>query len=140
MKKSKMYLLASVLGLVVTTLAVSSLASAGELGNKFAGRNIDPARLEEMQERHDAMQTALENGDYDAWKGIIDSRPRISDVITEDNFDQFVEMHQLMQDGDREGAQEIAEELGLPGKGKFGKGMRMGHRAGQGECPFADQE
>lgn len=140
MKKSKMYLLASILGLLVTTVAVSSVASADELGAKFRGMNMDPAKLEEMQEQRQELHDAIESGDYDAWKAIVDSRPRITDYINEDNFAQFAQMHSLRQEGDFEGAQAIREELGLPDKGGFGKGHRMGRHFGQGGCPFAQEE
>lgn len=127
MKKSKFYLMSAVLGLVATTLIVSSLASAGEWGGKFQGKNFDPARHEAMQESHEAMQTALENGDYDAWRAIVDSRPRITDAINEDNFDQFVQMHNYMQESDFEATSEIRAELGLPERGMH-KGFRMMHK------------
>ncbi len=128
-----MYLLASFLGLIVTTLAVSSLVSAQE---EPRGANFDPAR-------HEAVQEALENKDYQAWKEEIDSRPRMTDYVTEENFDQFAEMHELMLAGDYEGAQEIRDELGLPEMGRgagFKKGFGMGNRAGgQHNCPFAQE-
>lgn len=127
-----MYLVASFLGLIVTTLAVSSLASAQE---EPRGTNFDPAR-------HEAVQTALENRDYQAWKEEVDSRPRMTDYITEENFDQFAEMHDLMLAGDREGAQEIRDELGLPDMGRgagFKKGFGMGKGNGQHDCPFAQE-
>ena len=37
----------------------------------------------------------------------------------QDNFSQFVQMHQLRQAGDWEAAQKIADELGIPQLGKF---------------------
>lgn len=137
MKKSKFYLLSGFLGLLVTTLAVSSLASADTLdGNFFRGRNMDATQLEqfeqfreERQAEHEALQEAIESGDYQAWKNIIDSRPRITDVITEDNFDQFVQMHNYMQSGDFEAAQTIRDELGLDQFGP-GMGMHMGPHKG----------
>ena len=134
MKKSKFYLLAGFFGLLITTLAVSSLASAQSDTGATKGPRYSTAN-------HQAWQEAIEQGDYEVWKELVDSKPRITDVITEDNFDQFVQMHQLKQDGDIEGAKVIAEELGLPMQKKaFKKGFRMGHRMGNGDCPFADQE
>lgn len=133
MKRSKMYLLASFLGLIVTTLAVSSLVSAQE---EPRGANFDPVR-------HEAMQEALENKDYQAWKQEVDSRPRMTDFVTEENFDKFAEMHELMQAGDYEGAEAIRDELGLPemgpgkGMGGFKRGNGMGFKAGH-NCPFAE--
>jgi len=136
MKKSKLYLLASFMGLIITTLVVSNMASAAQ--GEPRGSNFDP-------DRHNAIQTALENNDYEAWKETVDSRPRITDYINQDNFDKFAEMHQLMLNGDIEGAQAIRDELGLPDMGMMAKGFKrgfgMGSRAGgHGDCPFAQQE
>jgi len=143
MKKSKFYLLSGFLGLLVTTLAVSSLASADTLdGNFFRGRNMSASQLEqfeqfreERQAEQEAMEEAMTNGDYQAWKEIIESRPRITDTITENNFSKFVQMHNYMQSGDFEAAQAIHEELDLdefgPGMGihmGLHKGFRMGHK------------
>jgi len=81
-------------------------------------------------ERHEAMETAFEEVDYDAWKELMDNRGRVTDVITEDNFAQFAEAHTLADDGDFEGAKEIREELGL---GNHGERMGAGHRGGRGQ-------
>jgi len=140
MKKSKFYLLSGFLGLVATTLIVSSLASAHGLGGQFDRGNISPERQQAMEEArqemetyHDAIQTALDNGDYEAWKTAMDSHPRITDIINADNFGQFVQMHNYMQEGDFEAAQEIRDELGLEKAGPmmgmgFGRGLKMGHQ------------
>lgn len=136
MKNKKFYFLAGFFGLIVTTLAVSSLVSAQEMVKGFNnGANMDPARVEARQAHQAEMQIVLENGDYDAWKALVDSRPRITDLVTEDNFDQFVAMHQARQAGDDEAAQAIAAELGFPAEGKgFGQGPRMGHGPGDRGC------
>lgn len=137
MKKSKFYLLSGFLGLVVTTLLVSQLASADELdvNNYRRGQNFDPARHEEMlanresmSEQHQALLEAIENRDYEAWKSIIDSRPKITDFVTADNFETFAQMHDYMQAGDFEQAKALREELGIEGVG-FGMG---GHHAMKG--------
>jgi len=140
MKQNKFYLISGVLGLVVTTLIVSSLASAHGLNEQFfKGKNInsvDPARQQAREEAYQAreeyqttIQTALDNGDYNAWREAIDSQPRISDIINQDNFDQFVQMHNYMQSGDFEAAGKIRTELGLPEGGHgMHNGFAMGHR------------
>lgn len=84
--------------------------------------------LEERQAIHEA---AL-NGDYQTWFELVakdGELPEFLQVITEDNFPRYQEMHQLMDD-----AKSIREELGLelkargPGNG-MGRGMGMGmHR------------
>jgi len=135
MKKSKFYLMSAVLGLAITTLVVSSMASANGLGGQFMGaRSLDPDRVaaieenhQAMEQYHDAIQTAIENGDYNAWKEAIDSVPRITDFINQDNFDQFAQMHKYMEEGDFEAADAIRDELGI---NQVGLGMGMGTRGG----------
>jgi hypothetical protein len=100
-------------------------------------------------ERHAEMQEIFETKDYDAWLAIMNEKPRITDIITEENFDQFVAMHEARANGDIETAKEIAEELGLPQRGPrdgFGKGlmqskgMRGGNKLGQGQgnCTYVE--
>ena len=84
-------------------------------------------------ERHEAMEKAFETNDYEAWKNLMQGRGRVSEVITKDNFARFAEAHELMEDGKKEEAQKIAQELGLGFRahGGHGKGMRgMGRGMG----------
>lgn len=76
------------------------------------GPKFSQEQREAMSEQHQAVMSAIENNDYGTWKELMGDR-KITEIITEDNFDQFVQMHQLMKTGDREGAQEIIQELGL---------------------------
>lgn len=79
---------------------------------------------------NEEVQEALENKDFELWKDLLtknNQEPKILEVIDEDNFDEFVEMHELMKEGNEEEAEKIREELGLPemrvpGKGKRGRG------------------
>ena len=78
---------------------------------------------EDMEARHDEMEAAMEQG-YDAWVEYTADNPcPFADEITQDNFDQFVEMHNLMESGDIEGAKAIADEIGIP---LMGPGMHGG--------------
>ena len=77
-------------------------------------------------ERHEAMEEAMETGDYDAWKELHGDRGRISHVVTEENFDVFVEMHVAMEEGDTELAAEKRAELGLGVRPQDGTGSRGG--------------
>ncbi len=77
---------------------------------------ITEEQFQQMAERNQAGQAieqALEEGDYAAWVQAIESMPKITDIITEENFARFAEMHEAMQNGDYETAKEIAEELGI---------------------------
>lgn len=85
-----------------------------------------------------AMIEAIESGDYAAWSELMGDRPH-SDLVTEDNFDRFVEMSRLFHEGDVEGANAIREELGLPDRGLHrgrmmqGKGPGFGQHRGWGK-------
>lgn len=80
-------------------------------------------------ERHEAMEQAFENNDYEAWKNLMDGRGRVTQVINKDNFAKFAQIHELMEQGNVAEAQKIREELGLglhDGSGKATRGMGMG--------------
>lgn len=64
-------------------------------------------------ERHDQMEQALETNDYQTWKELMGNRGRVAEVITEDNFPQFVKAHQLSEEGKIGEAQELRQALGL---------------------------
>ena len=84
----------------------------------------------QMQQRQQYMvQAAIEAGDYNAWKEAMEQleNPPLTELITEENFDLFVQMHQALQNGDFDTANQIREQLGIEGMG-CGMGMRMGHR------------
>lgn len=82
-------------------------------------------------ERHEALEKAFENNDYDAWKGLMQGRGRVSQVVNRDNFPRFVEAHKLMEQGKTAEAQKIRQELGLGAHNGAGKGMGKG---GAHEC------
>lgn len=135
MKKNKFYLLTGFLGLIITTLAISSLASASEGGGLMGHFR---AKMDDSNRQ--AIEQAIEAGDYQAWVTAMGQDNPMTQNITADNFAQFVEMHKAMQNGDLETAQSIAESLGLP---KFGMGMRhmgdkddfeLGYQKGLSDC------
>jgi len=109
-------------------------------------QNITEEHFEEMQEHYKeneeqrvAIDEAIENGDYDAWVELMSKDGRgnmITTKVTEDNFATFAEMHQAIQDGDFEKAEELRQELGLEmpphGAPGFEKGMRKGKGNGGG--------
>ncbi len=69
MGKNKFYMLAGLLGLLITTFTVSSMVSASQ-GNG-QGKSFDPERHEAMQEKREEMNNILESGDYDAWAELV---------------------------------------------------------------------
>jgi hypothetical protein len=69
----------------------------------------------EMHQSREAISQALENGDYTAWREAVENMqgPRIKDIITEENFETYVQLQQAEASGDFEAAQELREQLGL---------------------------
>ena len=116
------------------------------------------------EDRHIAMEEAFDNLNYDAWYELMSEnqhRGKIMDVITEENFETFIESRNAMREGNFELAKELNAELGI-GQGKRlggeghlegmkGQGPRNGNgmggpRMGQGmkdsgnfgNCPYAN--
>ena len=94
---------------------------------------------EAMHEHKEAMRTAIDeavdNNDFDAFKEAVAGSPLEEIITSETDFELFVEAHNLRAEGDRKAAQEIMEELGFAGKmhgmhGRHGKGER--DREGEG--------
>ena len=116
---NKTTLLVAGLGLLITTAAVSIATYAAPFNHFYDA------------DKFTAINEALASGDYAAWMAAIGGDRRFGD-ITEENFDQFAEMHRLLQAGDTEGAKAIAEQLGIePGEG--GPGLMFRHGLKQGE-------
>ncbi|MBU0466784.1 MAG: hypothetical protein KJ718_03175 [Nanoarchaeota archaeon] len=95
------------------------------------------------EERHEAMEQAFDNLDYDAWVALMSESgrsPRVLTIVTEDNFATFAEAHGAMENGDMDLTQELRAELGLnngigPKDGNgfgSGKGMKQGSMQGSG--------
>jgi hypothetical protein len=68
-----------------------------------------------------AVETALEAGDYAAWKKAAEGKPcmkDLADVITEENFPKYAGMRNALAAGDNVTAEKLRTELGLaPGEG-----------------------
>lgn len=137
-KKTLLTLL--VLGLVLTAgIGVTSAFSGKWDGEK-------PVR---DSEKHEAMMEIFENADYDAWVALMNEKPmaeKFADKLTQENFDLIVQMHELKQAGDVEGAKALAEQLGWPHKsgarkfGKFIKNHSFEDKNGDGFCDASDLE
>jgi len=109
---------------LVTTAVVAGGAYAyqGSQGNGERGPRFDSAK-------HEAIKSAMENNDYDAWKEAVDKDGKIDEKITQDNFSKLVEAYNLSKDGKHQEAKEIADELGIKKPFKKGPG-KFGHRPG----------
>lgn len=114
-----------VVGLVATTGLVS--AYRGDYSVK--GPNYG-------EERHEAMESAFESNDYDAWYELMTENgrhPRVVDVVTEGNFDTFVKAHKAAFSGDYETASALRAELGLNNGNGPRDGAGFGQRKSQGQ-------
>jgi hypothetical protein len=112
----------------VVSLATLGIMGAGLYANAYQG---DPNTRAPWfsQERHDAMQKAFENNDYNAWKNLSqeNNNARVGwkfSKVTPENFPRFSEMHRLMKEGKFDEASRIRAELGL------------GNRGGKGNCAY----
>lgn len=130
MKKATIF---GMLALMVVGLVATTVVSAYRGDYSVKGPNCN-------EERHEAIENAFESLDYNAWYELMteDGRhPRVVDVVTEDNFETFVEAHEAGENGDYETAAALRAELGLnngngprdgSGYGKSqGKGRGMQH-------------
>lgn len=79
------------------------------------------------EERHEAMEKAFENKDYNAWKTLMAGRGRVTEVINDQNFAKFAEAHTLAYQGKIDEANKIRAELGLGLNNGIGKGQGMGY-------------
>ncbi len=120
MKHKKLFFSLAIVGFVGVLgliMANKTLAYRGDYNQKGPSYS---------EERHVAMTQALANKDYQAWKDLMANRGRVTQVVNENNFPRFVEMHNLMVAGKTSEANVIRQELGL------GQGMRHGQAKGQG--------
>ncbi len=113
------------LGLGVAVLSVGVLGMGMQAASAYQG-NPTVTGPNYSDERHEAMEQAFENEDYDAWKEMMNGKGRITEMVTALNFDEFARVHELALEGDLEGAQEIRQKLG------FGQGQRHGKADGIG--------
>ncbi len=80
-------------------------------------------------ERHESMEKAFENNDYNAWKDLMQNRGRVTQVINKDNFVTFAKAHRLAEQGKFQEANQIRQSLGLGLQNGSGQMSGMGmHR------------
>ena len=92
MNKTKIGLFA--FAMIFLSVSLVSAAGTGSYGNDYGkGKGF-------FAEDREGIKLAVEAGNYDAWKSLMESR------ITEENFNLLVERHSEMED-----ARELKEEL-----------------------------
>lgn len=77
-----------------------------------SGIRFRPFMRGRNHEKADAVKTAIENNDYQAFAEATADAP-FADNINEETFAKLVEAHNLREAGDHEGAKAIMEELGI---------------------------
>jgi len=92
-------------------------------------REINQARHDARRAEHEAMETALQNSDYDAFVEAIADTPLAEVITSKEDFTRFLEAHSLRQSGETEAADAIFSALGLD-KPMMGAG-RGGHGFGE---------
>jgi len=79
------------------------------------------------EERHEAMEKAFENKDFNAWKTLMAGRGRVTQVVNAQNFAKFAQAHELAEQGKTDEANKIRTELGLGLHNGTGMGQGMGY-------------
>jgi uncharacterized membrane protein (DUF106 family) len=138
---------AGVLAFSIIAILGIGLIAAFPFGNFNLNKDLTEEERAEMQEFHDAIQQAIEDGDFETWKSLMESQ------LTEENFNALVERHNQMSEereaneeireqirearesGDYETANKLQEQLGKDTMG-FERGKNFGMR---GEPPFGCQ-
>ena len=100
-----------------------SLVAAGSFNKGFMSSISEEDRAE-MKESMEAIRSAIESGDYDSWKALMEDRiAKMQEQITEENFQLIVERHEehseireamidAKESGDYETLQELKAEHG----------------------------
>jgi len=125
MKIKNTILTVSAVGVLVSALVLAKNIFAYQGDYTKKGPNCTP-------ERHEAMEQAFENNDYQAWKELRNGKGRVAEVINESNFAQFAQAHKLAEEGDYEEADKSRQELGLRSRGRGQVGARHQGRNNQG--------
>lgn len=119
--------------LLISALTIASLGFLA-INNVYAYRgDYTQEGPDCTPEKHEAMDGAFENNDYNAWKELMAGKGRVMEIINEDNFARFSEAHRLVEEGKYEEADKIRQELGLRTKdgspigARYGKGDNQGY-------------
>jgi len=124
----------NLLGLSMTVLAIGVFGISASSALAYQG---DPSKVgpNYTAEKHSALTKAFETKDYNAWKNIMGSQGRVTQLINKDNFSRFVEARALALKGDLAGAQKIRQDLGLGLKNGSSQGSKSGSgKRGGGGC------
>ena len=115
----------SLIALGITTFIVGGAALLPKTVQAYRG-NPAVQGPNYTAERHEAMEKAFANNDYNAWKSLMTGRGRVIQVINAQNFARFAEAHRLAEQGKIAEANKIRAELGLGLQNGSGQGMGYG--------------
>ncbi|MFA6319600.1 MAG: hypothetical protein WCX66_01605 [archaeon] len=106
---------------------ITSMAVLLILGVVFAYQgNFSTQGPNYSEDRHEAMEQAINNKDYATWLELMTNEgraQRVTQVVTKENFETFVQMHNAQLANDLETAQKLRTELGLGAKNGAGRNM-----------------
>jgi len=128
MKTNKKTLIGASALVAVILSGAYSLASAYQGDYTKKGPNYS-------DERHEIMEKAFAETDYNTWKNQMNNRGRVVEVINAENFSKFAEAHKLAEEGKYEEADQIRKELGLRTRNgeRVGAGYGKDNGRGQGQ-------
>ena len=122
--------------IAITALLIFSIIGVGFVSafpmgfGGFFNKDLTAEELKTLVEENQKITQAIENGDYDTWKALMEERiEKMKSELTEENFNQIVENHNQMkermeieqqikeaiQNGDYETAVQLREQLGSLG-------------------------
>ncbi|MBD3155197.1 MAG: hypothetical protein GF368_00895 [Candidatus Aenigmarchaeota archaeon] len=130
-------------------IGILSLMTIGVLGLSFAmampfglggfSEDLTEEEFNTMRQEQQSLQEAVENGDYETWKILMENRiERMKTELTEENFQNMVERHNSMQEmresreqmriaweeGDYETFQQLREQMSENAPGGEFEGMK----------------
>lgn len=113
-----------IISLTAVSLVLGSTIATSNASNGMAATRELQVPAGVSMKIPQAEQTAIDNGDYNAWKAAIESSGNtdILNYVTEENFARYVEAFKLRESGDMDGSKAILDELGIKMPGPKGKG------------------
>jgi len=102
---------------LIPVLAIAIAAAAGATTVFASNDGFGGHMFGQDKEDRDAMEAAMESGDYDTWKSLVTAKA--DQFASEENFNNLKQIHDLMKEGKTEEADQLREDLGMPGKGKM---------------------
>lgn len=143
MKKNVLIGLGSfILGAMLFVGLGTTLAANDNSANAAATGNGNAVRAQFNTENREAIDQAIQSGDYNTWKGLMENTRMGEELlakVNESNFNRFAEAHKIMQEA-KEKSQAIFDELGIEKPQGPGKGKGKGIGGPKGGCPFHNQE